>query len=150
MKKLLLIAVILLAGYTFFISQRRSTIDETSSPISEQSTGKSDAIIANAFSNHQSNLQVAGHGVVTKLLPDDNSGSRHQKFIIKLSSGQTLLIAHNIDLAQRINALGEGDFVQFYGEYEWNEQGGVLHWTHRDPRGSHVNGWLEHHGRRYQ
>jgi len=150
MKKLLLIAVALFVGYTLFISLPRSIINETPSSISEQSTGKSDAIIANAFSNHQSNLQVSGQGVVTKLLPDDNRGSRHQKFIIKLSSDQTLLIAHNIDLAPRISSLREGDSVQFYGEYEWNEKGGVLHWTHRDPNGSHVDGWLEHQGQRYQ
>ena len=150
MKKLLLVAAVLFAGYTFFSSQNGSTLNEVPSSISEQSTGKSDAVIANAFSNHESNLQVSGQGVVTRLLPDDNSGSRHQKFILKLSSGQTLLVAHNIDLAPRISSLREGDFVQFYGEYEWNEKGGVLHWTHRDPKGSHVAGWLQHQGQWYQ
>jgi len=150
MKKLLLIAVALFVGYAFFIRPSRSPINETPSPISEQSTGKSGAIIANAFLNHQSKLQVSGQGVVTKLLPDDNSGSRHQKFIIELASGQTLLVAHNIDLAPRIGSLREGDTVQFYGEYEWNEKGGVLHWTHRDPSGSHVDGWLGHQGQTYQ
>jgi hypothetical protein len=150
MKKLVLIAVLLFVGYRVFISPSRSSINETPSTSSEQNTVKSDAIIANAFSNHQSNLQVSGEGVVIKLLPDDNSGSRHQKFIIKLASGQTLLIAHNIDLAPKIDSLSEGDAVQFYGEYEWNEKGGVLHWTHRDPSGSHEDGWLEHQGQRYQ
>ena len=150
MKKLLLVAAVLFAGYTFFSSQNGSTLNEVPSSISEQSTGKSDAVIANAFSNHKSNLQVSGQGVVTRLLPDDNSGSRHQKFILKLSSGQTLLVAHNIDLAPRISSLREGDSVQFYGEYEWNEKGGVLHWTHRDPNGSHVAGWLQHQGQWYQ
>jgi len=83
-------------------------------------------------------------------LPDDTSGSRHQRFILKLSSGQTLLVAHNIDLAPRISSLRVGDAVQFYGEYEWNQKGGVLHWTHRDSRGSHVAGWLRHQGKTYQ
>lgn len=150
MKKLLLVAVALFAGYSFINSQPGSALNESQSPISGQSTGKSDVIIANAFSNHESNLQVSGQGIVSRLLPDDNSGSRHQKFIIELPSGQTLLISHNIDLASRINALREGDSVQFYGEYEWNEKGGVIHWTHRDPNGSHVAGWLQHQGQRYQ
>jgi hypothetical protein len=153
MKKLLLAALVaaaLFAGYTFFSSQHGATFNEAPSSISEQSIGKSDEVIANAFSNHESHLQVSGQGVVTRLLPDDNIGSRHQRFIIKLSSGQTLLIAHNIDLAPRIGSLREGDSVQFYGEYEWNEKGGVLHWTHRDPNGSHVAGWLQHQGKRYQ
>ena len=150
MKKLLLVAAALFAGYTFFGSQHGSTLNEAPSSISEKSNGKSDAIIANAFSNHESNLQVSGQGFVTRMLPDDNSGRRHQKFVIKLPSGKTLLIAHNIDLAPRIRSLREGDTVQFYGEYEWNEKGGVLHWTHRDPNGSHVAGWLQHQGQRYQ
>jgi hypothetical protein len=150
MKKLLFVVAALFAGYFFFISQHGSILNEAPSSISGKSIGDSDAIIANAFSNHESNLQVTGQGVVTRLLPDDNSGSRHQKFIIKLSSGQTLLISHNIDLAPRISSLQEGDAVQFYGEYEWNEKGGVLHWTHRDPDGSHVDGWLQHKGQRYQ
>lgn len=111
---------------------------------------ESDAIIANAFSNHISNLQVSGQGIVTKILPDDNIGSRHQKFIIKLSSGQTLLIAHNIDLSDRIGSLQGGDSVQFYGKYEWNDKGGVIHWTHRDPNGYHEDGWLQHKGKKYQ
>lgn len=70
--------------------------------------------------------------------------------ILKLSSGQTLLVAHNIDLAPRINSLREGDSVEFFGEYEWSDRGGVIHWTHRDPNGSHVGGWLQHQGKRYQ
>lgn len=150
MKKLLFVVAALFAGYFFFISPHGSSLNEAPFSISEQNTGKSDAIIAKAFSNHESNLQVTGQGVVTRLLPDDNSGSRHQKFIIKLSSGQTLLISHNVDLAPRIGSLREGDAVQFYGEYEWNEKGGVLHWTHRDPNGSHEAGWLQHRGQRYQ
>jgi len=87
---------------------------------------------------------------VSRILSDDNKGSRHQRFILRLSSGQTLLVAHNIDLAPRINNLQNGDSVQFYGEYEWNSTGGVIHWTHHDPGGQHVGGWLEHNGRKYK
>ena len=105
--------------------------------------------ISNAFNNMQSDLQVKATGTVIKLLRDDNKGSRHQKFILKLSSGQTLLIAHNIDLAPRINSLSKGDRVQFYGEYEWNSKGGVVHWTHKDPNSKHINGWLKHNGHIY-
>ena len=76
-----------------------------------------------AYKNHQSNVQVQGSGIVIRILNDDNNGSRHQKFILKLSTGITILIAHNIDLAPRINLLSKGDTVQFYGEYEWNKKG---------------------------
>lgn len=106
--------------------------------------------IAAAFQNQQSNLQIKGEGLVHKILPDDTNGSQHQRFILKLSNGQTLLIAHNIDLATRISDLNVGDTVEFYGEYEWNEKGGVIHWTHHDPSGRHTDGWLKHNGQTYQ
>jgi len=109
-----------------------------------------DAVVASAFANHKGNIQVQGSGQVIKVLSDDNNGSRHQRFIIKLASGQTLLIAHNIDLATRIDSLKVGDAVEFYGEYEWNPQGGVIHWTHRDPQGRHTAGWIKHNGQMYQ
>jgi len=110
----------------------------------------SEQILAAAFKQHRSNIQVAAQGQVIRLLRDDVQGSRHQRFIIRLSSGQTLLIAHNIDLAPRIRDLRQGDAIAVYGEYEWSDQGGVIHWTHRDPKRRHIDGWIEHNRRRYQ
>ena len=106
--------------------------------------------IENAFKNHASNVQVEGQGKVVKILPDDNNGSRHQLFIVRLSSGQTLLIAHNIDLAPRVFSLRKGKVVSFAGEYEWNPKGGVIHWTHRDPEGRHPAGWIKYNGQIFQ
>lgn len=111
---------------------------------------ESDRILRRAFQQHTSDLQVEGRGVVKRVLPDDNDGSRHQRFILELASGQTLLIAHNVHLAPRIPDLRRGDKVVFRGEYEWNPQGGVIHWTHDDPGGSHPGGWLKHKGKTYR
>ena len=97
-----------------------------------------------------SGRQAQGSGTVTRVLPDDNDGSRHQRFILQLASGRTLLVAHNIDLAPRVAGIRPGDKVDFYGEFESNSQGGVIHWTHHDPNGQHVGGWLKHKGRTYQ
>ena len=118
--------------------------------ISASFAGESDAQLAAAFENQQSNLQIEGDGIVSKILPDDTKGSQHQRFILTLTNGQTLLIAHNIDLAPRIDNLNVGDTVQFYGEYEWNSKGGVVHWTHHDLSGRHQAGWLKHNGQIYQ
>lgn len=110
------------------------------------SAGSPDAI-AEAFRNRTSNVQVSGVGVVRRILPDDNEGSRHQRFILDLSNDQTVLVSHNIDVAARLSSLDRGDTVEFFGEYEWNANGGVIHWTHHDPVRRHVDGWLRHEGR---
>lgn len=105
-------------------------------------------VIAQAYRAKRSSVMVEVGGVVTKSLPDDNEGSRHQRFIVRLSNGLTVLIAHNIDLAPYV-PLEEGDTVYIKGEYEWNDQGGVIHWTHHDPGKRHPDGWIEHNGERY-
>ena len=114
-------------------------------PSSEDTTTDKDDIL-NAYNNRLSDVQVTGAGIVSRLLRDDNEGSRHQKFILELNSGITVLVAHNIDLAPRIGSLAVGDRIEYYGEYEWNAQGGVLHWTHHDPAGRHPDGWLKRRG----
>ncbi|MBK9161468.1 MAG: DUF3465 domain-containing protein [Nitrosomonadales bacterium] len=127
-----------------------SATSQTSRNTESAQVNDSDSEFFKAYESRTSNLQIEGSGRVVTLLSDDNDGSRHQRFIVRLNSGQTLLVAHNIDLAQRIDSLAEGDSIRFYGQYEWNEKGGVIHWTHNDPSGSHVAGWIEHKGKRYQ
>lgn len=160
MNKLLLIAVIAVAGYVGLtqyeslssdnpVSINKNYVDLSSND--KVGIGKtSDSVLANAFANETSNLQIEGKGTVAKILPDDTDGSRHQRFILRLDSGQTILFAHNIDLAPRINSLREGDAIMFNGEYAWNPKGGVIHWTHNDPSGRHTAGWLKHDGKIYQ
>ena len=107
-------------------------------------------VFASAFDEHRGGFVAEGSGTVTRVLSDDDVGSPHQRFIVTLESGQTLMVSHNIDLAPRITGLSVGDSVSFKGEYEWNDKGGVVHWTHHDPEARHEAGWIRHHGRIYQ
>ncbi len=107
------------------------------------------ARVAQADRERESGIMVTVPADVIKVLPDDNEGSRHQRFLIKLSNQQTLLVAHNIDLAPRV-PLDEGDVVEIRGQYEWNDRGGVLHWTHHDPKGWREGGWIAHRGKKYE
>lgn len=145
MKKLLVSLVIAIAAYVGDV-RPYSLLPEAFGA----GAGQTDSIFAQAFASHASSIQVQGQGTVAKILSDDNEGRRHQRFIVRLGSGQTILIAHNIDLAPRISSLREGDSVEFYGEYQWNSKGGVVHWTHRDPVNRHPAGWLKHNGQVFQ
>ena len=107
------------------------------------------AVLEQAWREGRSDVWAEATGRVERVLPDDRRGSRHQRFLVRLDGGPRVLIAHNIDLAPRVAGVRSGDPIRFKGEYEWNEKGGVVHWTHRDPAGHHPGGWLEHDGRRY-
>ena len=106
--------------------------------------------VATAFADRARGRLILASGAVTRLLPDDDEGSPHQRFVIRTGSGLTLLVAHNLDLAPRLNGLRVGDAVIVHGEYEWNDQGGLMHWTHDDPDGRHAAGYIDWKGRRYQ
>ncbi len=102
-----------------------------------------DAAIVNDFHNHQSNVEVTADGTVVRLLADRTSSTgTHEQFIIKLSSGDlTIEVEHNISIAKRV-PVKEGDHVIIHGEYVWNVQGGLIHFTHHDPRGTHEGGYI--------
>ena len=110
-----------------------------------------DRQVLQAYKDQLSNVIVENvEGTVEKLLSDDVDGSRHQRFIVRMNSGHTVLVVHNIDLASRVNDLQQGDRVAIKGEYEWNDRGGLIHWTHKDPRSAHEDGWIEHSNIRYE
>ena len=136
--------VLLLLAVTYAVLERSPDTSPGATPL------KDDSRLIRLFQEKRSGEMVEGIGTVERLLDDDNDGSRHQRFIIRLRGGHTLLVSHNIDLASRIADLDEGDQVVFRGQYEWNDRGGVLHWTHHDPDGHRQGGWLEHQGETYR
>ena len=147
MRKILIIIVIISAGYAG-LKQYGFSLSSPSEKTGSEPIRYAES--SDSFGVNDSQQQIQGKGIVIKLLPDDNDGSRHQKFIIKLGSGQKLLVAHNIDLAPRVSGIQVGDSIGFHGQYEWNSKGGVVHWTHHDPQGRHAAGWLEHENQIYQ
>jgi len=145
--KLVLLAVI---GFcSVFFSEFRSKLTPIPSSQNENDDLTDLNELNNAFKNQRSNFQIKQTGRIIKTLRDDDQTPKHQRFLVELNSGLKLLIAHNIDLAARVEGLNEGNDITFYGEYEWNNKGGVVHWTHRDPKGHHKNGWLFYENRQY-
>lgn len=101
------------------------------------------------YESQQSGVMVRTTGNVIRILADDNDGSRHQRFILDTPQQVSVLVAHNIDLAQRV-PIQERDQVSIYGQYEWSAKGGVIHWTHHDPKKIHLDGWILHNNVKYK
>ena len=100
------------------------------------------------FGKDGSGSWIDVRGNIVRLLPDDVDGDRHQRLILNAGGEQTILIAHNLDIADRVPAsLGDRLFVR--GMFEWNDLGGLVHWTHRDPMGVEEGGYIEYRNKRY-
>ncbi len=138
----------LVIGVTLLVAAALAWIGERSAGSIETQPVAGDTL-ATAYAEQANDRWIDATLEVVRLLPDDNDGNRHQRFIARTTSGQTLLIAHNIDLAQRV-PVAPGDEVRVRGVYEWNERGGVIHWTHHDPGARHAGGHIEHGGNRYR
>lgn len=147
-----------LSGNTNPTSQNSTAYNHTSqnnvtSATTQHVTSCNNQAIYRAFSarNDNQKTQVLGCGHIKKLLKDDNDGTRHQKFLLSIEGYPqiTVLVAHNIDLAKRVDNIVVNTPIRFYGEYIYNDKGGVLHWTHKDPAARHQNGWLEYQGQKY-
>lgn len=138
------------AGQGFYQQHTEAPPTAAQGSAQTQSLAAANAPLLTAHQHHARDIFVEGRGVVEKVLRDDNEGDRHQRFILNVGDGVTVLVAHNIDVAPRIANLQAGDSVGYAGEYIYSDKGGILHWTHRDLRGNHRAGWLEVNGKRYQ
>jgi hypothetical protein len=150
---LAILGVIAVFGAYRWLAPPRSSAPASgeSAPVEDRRRADSytDVAIEEAFEARRSGVWVESSGVVDRLLADDRDGSRHQRFIVRLRGGRTLLFAHNIDLAPRA-PIAPGRSIRFRGMYEWSERGGTVHWTHHDPDERHEGGWLEIDGRTYR
>jgi hypothetical protein len=105
--------------------------------------------VKSAFNQHLSGVEVEAGGRVERVLSDDRVGVPHERFVLAIEPSLTVLIVHNLDIAQRV-PVHAGDEITFRGEYVWNDKGGIIHWTHRDPSHRHKDGWIRYRGIVYQ
>lgn len=111
-----------------------------------------DAAVCSAYRDGRSRVEVVADGRVTAVLGvAAGRVSPHEGFLLRLGSGcdVTVRVEANTDLTGEF-PIARGDRVVVKGEYEYYPRGGVIHWTHRDPRGRHEGGYVEAGGRTYQ
>lgn len=82
-----------------------------------------------------------GNLVVSKLLPDDRSGLKHQKWVVRLSNGKEMEAVYNLDMCPRV-PIKVGDKIAMGGQFVWTTKGALLHWLHHDPRGNRPDGFV--------
>ena len=110
-----------------------------------------DRAVCDAYSAGRSRVEVVANGTVTRVLGvQAGKESPHEGFLMRLASGCAVVVRveANTDFTGPI-PLAPGEHVAVKGEYEYYRLGGVIHWTHRDPRGRHEGGYIEAGGRQY-
>jgi len=107
-----------------------------------------------AWSEHRSHIEVTATGSVAHILGTRSGPSgEHEGFLLHLRGaagrGLTVRVEDNVDLTGPI-PLHEGSDVEVRGEYIYDPRGGLIHYTHRDPRLRHSAGYVRVEGKIYQ
>jgi hypothetical protein len=71
----------------------------------------------------------------------------HEGFIVQPDGGRALRVEDNVNITGPI-PLQRGDVVTLLGQLECDDD--VIHWTHHDPRGRHISGYIEVNGKTYE
>lgn len=101
-----------------------------------------DSDIVRAVNDQRRVDYVEGGGlVVTKILPDDNRGLKHQKWLVRLSNGITMQAVYNSDMCPRV-PVKAGDVIGMGGQFIWTKSGALLHWLHGDPKKRRPDGFV--------
>lgn len=104
------------------------------------------AAVYDAWQNGRSRLEVTATGKITRLFGIRAGPSGlHEGFLVRLSGaaghGLTVRVEDNVDITGLI-PLSAGENVEVRGEYIYDESGGLIHFTHHDPRGRHAGGYV--------
>lgn len=116
------------------------------------SDGPPNHAVCAAYDAQSQKKEVVADGTVTRILGTRRGPSgTHEGFLLQLNSGcdLTIRIETNTDLTGPV-PLTRGEHVLVKGEYVYYSLGGVLHWTHHDPRGRHEGGYVQANGKIYE
>ncbi len=104
-----------------------------------------------ACSRGARSVEIRERGVVTRVLGTRLSESGHHEgflFALPMRGTRTQLrVEDNVDITGPI-PLHRGQRIELQGQLECNDL--VIHWTHRDPRGQHIAGYISVNGHVYQ
>ncbi len=115
----------------------------------ETTNASNDSALVNAVNSKRNVDFLEASGVtVIELLADDTQGLPHEKFIVRLSNGATVLCVFNLDMGQRI-PLKVGDIVDLGGQFKWTNVGALMHWLHADTQNRRPDGYVDLNGKRY-
>jgi hypothetical protein len=118
---------------------------------SSQPEQPDNASICNDYGSQATNQEVIAHGRVGEILGTrpGRSGS-HEGFLLKLDGDcdLTLKVETNVSITGPV-PIHRGEIVIVKGEYVYDPLGGILHWTHHDPEGRHVAGYVVSDGKTY-
>jgi hypothetical protein len=102
--------------------------------------------VYDAWRAGRSNVEVTAEGSIASILGNSGGPSgTHEGFLLHLRGasghGLTVRVEDNVDLTGQV-PLSEGEDVEVRGEYVYDANGGVIHYTHRDPSGRHAAGFI--------
>jgi len=109
-------------------------------------SGQPNADVYAAFAAQRSRVEVTASGSVTRVLGTRQGPSgNHEGFLVRLSGPAanplTIRVEDNVDITGPI-PIAPGDRVEVRGEYIYAADGGLIHFTHHNPRGSHPGGYV--------
>ncbi len=105
--------------------------------------------IAFLFKQQRGGKVVNSIGRIVKVL-DQAKNPSTQLILLRLNSGQKLLVQHNLEKSQPISGLKAGEVLEFKGLYKWNNKGGLILNTFESVDNPKQSGYLKYQDIIYQ